>query len=53
MSKDALDSRTFNSTYAYNAYDDLTRIVGEEVMNKLHEIEQSIAQKTIPVPAGN
>ncbi len=33
--------------------DDLTRIVGEEVMNKLHEIEQSIAQKTIPVPAGN
>ena len=33
--------------------DDLTRIVGEEVMNKLREIEQGIAQKTIPAPAGN
>lgn len=31
--------------------DEMTRIVGEEVLNKLREIEQGIAQKTIPVPA--
>ncbi len=33
--------------------DDMKQIVGDEVMNKLAEIEKGIVEKTIPVPARN
>ena len=33
--------------------DDMKKIVGDEVMNKLAEIEKGIVEKTIPVPARN
>ena len=33
--------------------DDMKKIVGDEVMNKLSEIEKGIVEKTIPVPARN
>ena len=33
--------------------DDMKKIVGDEVMNKLADIEKGIVEKTIPVPARN